>query len=541
MLRRRHAAQLLAQGRRLQPGQFQPVLDLVHGHVDGHAQVFVRAGCEPLKLGPGTEAVDQLLAEEKEGVAGQAVAQAGVQRQEGDGVGVLLHHRPVAGAQHGDDELAEQAHVRGEHLAVERFGRRAGAGDGPLRRRQQCPDHRPDHLVPLAVHGRAQPLVQDELGPIGAPVEHGLVPAPPQLRVALHVLDEEHQPPGDGLARGGLPVEQLAGAAAVRDQLLVDVAEHPQPLEWLPAEQVTLDEAGEHQRVEQPARSEQGAQRPVVIELGGEAVQIKVAHRPVRAGVEGAKAGKALVPVEHAQEELGQVLHVDVGDGGLAAAGEEARLEQPAGHPVVEQGVQGRVLAPVTEHRGDTDDHPGQPLAVLAHQLLARPLAARIGDVGVGRGVLGDRHPERAGRLGAGEDEAFRPHLARQVEQVAGAVDVGADVFGVLLVGEIIVAGQVDHVVDRASQPAGKGEHAVAVAEVHLQPAQVGIRLDPGLLHGAPGNAVQPKASGRRLDDIAPDKTGRTGENQSGQSAVHAPSLAGPSRAACFRVRTIHP
>ena len=62
------------------------------------------------------------------------------------------------------------------------------------------------------------------------------------------------QPAGDGLARGGLPVEQLAGTAAVRDQLLVHVLEHPQPLERLAAEQVVLDQPDQHHRVEQPYR-----------------------------------------------------------------------------------------------------------------------------------------------------------------------------------------------------------------------------------------------------------------------------------------------
>ena len=309
----------------------------------------------------------------------------------------------------------------------------------------------------------------------------------------------------------------------VGHQLLINIFEHPQLLEWFPALQAGEQTTCQNQGRQHADRGEKRFQCPAVIKPGGNPVQLKVRYRTIRAGIEHAQPVQFRAPGNHPQEELGQILHMDIGNGRLPLSCKDTRLEKFAGEPVVEHGVERRIFAPVAENGCDADNGTGKPLRIGVEQFLAGPLAAGVRNVGIGRRLFGDNGAKRTGGLGTGKEKPFNLQFPGQIKQVARSLDVGPGVFRMFLVGEIVVAGQAEHEINTAMalQPFGQTQHLDPIGDINLQPAQVGFGLYPGLLHRPAGNAEQPELAGSSLDEIASDKSGCAGQNQSGQGGIH--------------------
>ena len=113
----------------------------------------------------------------------------------------------------------------------------------------------------------------------------------------------------------------------------------------------------------------------------------------------------------------------------------------------------------------------------MLHQFLARAFALGIGHFCSWQCFFSDHSPKGAGSLGTGKDKALHCKLFGQIQHVSRAMDIGAGVFRVLPVGEVIIPGKVDHKLHAAvaAQKRGKAQQLVALTDIHLQPAQIGV------------------------------------------------------------------
>ena len=162
----------------------------------------------------------------------------------------------------------------------------------------------------------------------------------------------------------------------------------------------------------------------------------------------------------------------------------------------------------------------------LLHHQFARLLAASVGEVGIGRGVLVDGSPrarKRARGYRAGEDESLDLQPFGLFEDVARAVDVGVKVLWAVLVGEVIVGREMQHVVG-ATLLLDLLRDALDVrraADVHLDPLDVAVVGHAGFAARAACDRIDHEMLLGRLQERAPDEARGAGDDQGRQPPRH--------------------
>ncbi|MEJ2580590.1 MAG: hypothetical protein P8127_02965 [Acidobacteriota bacterium] len=228
-----------------------------------------------------------------------------------------------------------------------------------------------------------------------------------------------------------------------------------------------------------------------------------------------------VVVLDHAAHESPHLTDVHVGDGRSSATPENTRVPR-SGQPCLEEEVQRGVLAPVREQSGKPGDAGGDAVVVLREHLLSDAFGGGVDVVAVRRTIFRENFAggrELTGRHRRGEDEALETEVAALLEDVAGPLDVGAPVLGVLFTGEVVVRCKVDEIV-RAARGADVVEgrsQRLTTADVDFVPRDVLVQRNSASLLRPQIEAHNAEVLLEIVQEVAADEAGRTGDDETRQ------------------------
>ena len=125
-----------------------------------------------------------------------------------------------------------------------------------------------------------------------------------------------------------------------------------------------------------------------VVVGGGRFEKLLMSDGAVGAGVQDGDLFQIVGLLDNLAQEVRTIPDMQIGDSGLSLTAQDLRVPLVR-QPGLEEHEQRRVLAPVREHGGESDDRRGHLVGVLAQHLFTLTLADRIWMLTVGWALLG--------------------------------------------------------------------------------------------------------------------------------------------------------